>query len=402
MPNSIKTDFLVIGGGIVGLTIAETLKSKFPDASVTVLEKEREIGLHSSGRNSGVMHSGIYYPAESIKAKVCGQGAREMIDWCLERKLTVNKIGKVIVPVRREDGAQVDLLLQRAHQNGVNASKINKQQLQEIEPEAQSATDEAIYCPDTSVIDPQAVLARKVDELKALGIEIHLGTPFQSVDPEKRILNAGGKKFCYGHVVNAAGLYADKVAHVFGAAHELTLLPFKGMYWKLSPAACIKVKHLIYPVPDLRVPFLGVHTTTTTDGSVYLGPTAAPAFGRENYGGLQGVNLLDTGAILYRLAEQFAYNKQGFRNLFFQEMPKYLKKHFYEAAKDVLPNLRIEDLSPCAKVGIRAQMLDTQKKELVTDFLVKTQENQTHVLNAISPAFTSSMPFARMVVEQIN
>lgn len=402
MRTELRADFLVIGAGIVGLTVAEALKVKFPDASVVVLEKENAIGMHSSGRNSGVMHSGIYYPAESIKAKVCGQGAREMVDWCLDRKLIVNKIGKVITPVRTEDGGQIDLLLQRAQINGVNAVRINEQELLEIEPEAKSAIGQAIFCPDTSVIDPKAVLAQKVNELKALGVDIRLGMTFQKAAPTESKLYAGGNVFLYGHVVNAAGLYADKVAHAFGAASELTLLPFKGMYWKLAPQANIKVRHLIYPVPDLRVPFLGVHTTTTVDGSIYLGPTAAPAFGRENYQGVQGVNLEDVGSILYRLAEQFAYNKQGFRNLVYQEMPKYLKKHFYQAAKAVLPNLKIQDLIPCAKVGIRAQMLDTEKKELVTDFLVKTQENQTHILNAISPAFTSSMPFARMIVDQIN
>lgn len=402
MSKSIHTDFLIVGGGIVGLTIAEALKIKFSTASITVLEKENAIGVHSSGRNSGVMHSGIYYPAESIKAKVCGLGAKEMVDWCLDRKLVVNKIGKVIVPVRAEDGKQIDVLLQRARLNGVNAERINEGELKRLEPEARSATGEAIYCPDTSVIDAKAVLTQKVKELIALGVDIRFSTPFRSADPKSNTVHAGSNVFSYGRVINAAGLFADKVAHEFGIANELVLLPFKGMYWKLSYEANIKLNHLIYPVPDLRVPFLGVHTTTTTDGSVYLGPTAAPAFGRENYGGWQGVNLQDTASILYRLAEQFAYNKQGFRNLVFQEMPKYLKSHFYLAAKAVLPSLKCDDLIPCSKVGIRAQMLDTNKKELVTDFLVKTHKNQTHILNAISPAFTSSMPFARMVVDQID
>lgn len=398
----ITADFLVVGAGIVGLTVAEALKLKFPDASVVILEKEKAIGLHSSGRNSGVMHSGIYYPAESIKAKVCGQGAGEMIDWCLDRKLTVNKIGKVIVPVRVEDGAQVDLLLQRAKLNGVNAERVGEAALKKLEPEAKSATGEAIYCPDTSVIDPNAVLSQKINELTSLGVKIHLDSPFQRVELATNQVYAGSKVFAFGHIINTAGLFADKIAHAFGVGQELILLPFKGMYWKLSPQAKIKVNHLIYPVPDLRVPFLGVHTTTTTDGSVYLGPTAAPAFGRENYRGLQGVNLQDTSSILYRLTEQFVYNNQGFRNLVFQETPKYLKRNFYLAAKAVLPNLKPDDLVPCSKVGIRAQLLDIAKKELVTDFLVKTEKNQTHVLNAISPAFTSSMPFARMIVDQIN
>lgn len=395
-------DFLIIGAGIVGITIAETLKKKFPDARIILLEKENSVGLHSSGRNSGVMHSGIYYSAESIKAKVCGQGAREMVDWCEDRNIGVKKIGKVIVPIRKEDGAQIDLLLERARINGVNAIRIDDKELRVIEPEARSASGEAIFCSDTSVIDPKAVLQQKVKELKGLGVSIHIGTAFHKAVAAESRLYAGANSYTYGYVINAAGLHADKVAHAFGVGRHLIMLPFKGMYWKLSPESKIKLNHLVYPVPDLRVPFLGVHTTTAADGNIYLGPTAAPAFGRENYQGFEGINLGDASSILYRLAEQFAYNKQGFRALVCQEVPKYFKSNFYQAAKAVLPNLEIKDLLPCAKVGIRAQMLDINKKELVTDFIVKKQLNQIHILNAISPAFTSSIPFARMVVDKIT
>ncbi len=402
MKNPLIVDFLIIGAGIVGLTIAEELKLKFPRLKIAVLEKEEKIGMHSSGRNSGVMHSGIYYPAGSIKAKLCGAGAREMVAWCEERKLPVNKIGKVIVPLAIEDAVQIDLLLERAKSNGVTAYSLSESELAKLEPKARSGFGRAIFCPETSVIDPQAVLQQKKNELEAAGVLIITGVRWFNVDVKSNALETREGRISYGHIINAAGLHADKVSHLFGVAQNLTLLPFKGMYWKLSKSSNVKPNHLIYPVPDLRVPFLGVHTTTTIDGSVYLGPSAAPAFGRENYQGLKGIGFYDGVQICMRLAEQFYYNKQGFRNLVWKESPKYLKKYFYKSAKLVLPELKIEDLLPCAKVGIRAQMLDVEKKELVTDFMVFYEKNQTHILNAISPAFTSSMPFAKMVVEKIN
>lgn len=402
MIKTMNADFLIIGAGIVGLTIAEELKARNPKSKIIVLEKEDKIGLHSSGRNSGVMHSGIYYPAGSIKAKLCGMGAKEMVAWCEDRNLPVNRIGKVIVPVGDGDDVQIDLLLERAKLNSVNAVSLTESELEKIEPATRSISGRAIYCPETSVIDPKAVLLQKSCELKGAGVSIVTSSGLFEVDAKSKILKTKESMFSYGHVINAAGLHADSVAHAFGVAKNLTLLPFKGMYWKLSNSSQVKPTHLIYPVPDLRVPFLGVHTTTTIDGSVYLGPSAAPAFGRENYHGLKGVNLKDGFQIGIRLVEQFCYNNQGFRNLVRQESPKYLKRYFYASAKKVVPKLKIEDLLPCLKVGIRAQMLDIEKKELVTDFLIVSKESQTHVLNAISPAFTSSMPFAKMIVDKIT
>lgn len=388
-------DYLIVGAGIVGLTIARQLRiSKGKDANIVVLEKESAIGMHSSGRNSSVMHSGIYYPAQSLKAKVCGTGAREMVAWCKERNLPVLPLGKVLVPVREEDGPQIDLLLERAQQNGVEASKIDAKQLSELEPEARSATGEAIWVPSTSVIDPKAVIKTLVSELKSENINILTDASFLSVDKEKQEVSTPKGSIGYRHLINCAGLHADTVAHAFGAGRQYTLLPFKGLYWKLDEKSGIGIRHLIYPVPDLRVPFLGVHTTTSTDGAVYLGPTAVPAWGRENYRGLDGVQFRETGKILYHLGCQYIENKQGFRLLAYQEGRRYFKRWFAEAAQGILPRLKARHLLPCDKVGIRAQMLDTSKGELVTDFLIERGEQETHILNGISPAFPEHYHFA--------
>lgn len=392
-------DFVVIGAGIVGLTIALELKRRLPNARIILLEKEPEPGRHSSGRNSGVLHSGIYYPPDSLKAHVCGQGAREMADFCRDRRLPLNRIGKVLLPLRQEDASQLDLLEVRAAANRVAVARLDEAGLKALEPEARSATGEALFVPSTSVVSSSDVLTTIVKDAEDARIEILCGGSLGSVDPAKCELVWGDDRISYGHAVNTAGLHADLVAHKFGVGRRYTLLPFKGIYWKLDPASGIELRHLIYPVPDLRVPFLGIHTTTAIDGTVYLGPTAIPAFGRENYRGWTGITGSELLRILSNLGRQYFSDRNGFRHLAWQEGRRYVKSHFAQAAQQLLPRVRPEHLLPCTKVGIRAQMLDKDTGELVTDFLVVGGPASTHVLNAISPAFTSAFPFARHVCE---
>ena len=392
-------DFLVIGAGIVGLTIALELKRRHPGASVVVLEKEPEPGRHSSGRNSGVLHSGIYYPPDSLKAQVCRQGCLEMIAYCEERGLPLNRIGKVLVPLRAEDGPQLDLLEQRGAANGVATERLDAAGLAQIEPEARSATGQALLVPITSVVSSAAVFASVMAEAEAAGIDILCGRQLGDVLAEERVLTFGGEPVAYGHAINTAGLHADSVAQRFGVGRRYTLLPFKGLYWRLDPAAGIALNHLVYPVPDLRVPFLGVHTTTAIDGTIYIGPTAVPAFGRENYRGWQGVSPGELAHILGLIAGQYASGRDGFRRLAWQEGRRYFRRWFAEAARALLPRLRPEHLLPCDKVGIRAQMLDRRSRRLVTDFVVEQGVSSTHVINAISPAFTSAFPLARHVCD---
>jgi len=394
-----RCDYLVIGAGVVGLTLALEIKRRQPAARVVVLEKEREPGRHSSGRNSGVLHSGIYYPPASIKAQVCGQGAREMAAYCKERGLPLNPIGKILVPVNDGDAAQLDMLEERGPLNGVAVRRLDRAELSRLEPEAGSATGEALLVAQTSVVSSQAVLASIVEDVRRAGIEIRCDAAVKSVDASARTVVWGSTAIAFGHVFNTAGLHADTVAHRFGVGRDYTLLPFKGLYWKLDPAAGIAINHLIYPVPDLRVPFLGVHTTTAIDGTVYIGPTSVPGFGRENYHGLDDVRPRELVRILGHLANQYLAGRNGFRRLAWQEGRRYFKPWFADAARKILPRLRPEHLLPCDKVGIRAQMLDKRNGELVTDFLVEAGPHSTHVLNAISPAFTSAFPLARRLAD---
>jgi L-2-hydroxyglutarate oxidase LhgO len=392
-------DFVVIGAGIVGLSIARELKRRAPNATVVVLEKEDRPGRHSSGRNSGVLHSGIYYPAGSLKARICGQGAREMAEYCEARGLPLRRIGKVLVPTRAEDAPQLEVLAERAAANGVEVERLDAAAVARREPEARSATGQALFVPATAVVSSADVMASLAEEAAKAGIELRCGGALGAVDAARRELTWSGERIAYGHVVNAAGLHADSVAHRFGVGRRYTLLPFKGIYWKLDPGSGIRINHLIYPVPDLRVPFLGVHTTTAIDGSIYVGPTAVPAFGRESYRGLEGVTVGELFRIARLLARQYASGRDGFRRLAWQEGRRYSKRRFAEAAQALLPRLRSEHLLACDKVGIRAQMLDLEEGRLVTDFLVEAGPHSTHVLNAVSPAFTSAFPLARLVCD---
>lgn len=393
-------DFLIIGGGVVGLTIARELKLRWPDQSVIVLEKEPAPGMHSSGRNSGVLHSGIYYPPDSLKAKVCGRGAIEMAAYHEEHKLRLDRRGKILVVTNEFDAPQLDLLQARASQNGIQAERIDAQQLSELEPEARSATGDALWVPGTSVGSPLAMMEVLRNEIEKMEVGLRCNTSIAQVRAtEKTLLLQDGTRLGYGHVINAAGLHADRVAHQFGCGLNYTLLPFKGIYWKLDPSAGIRINHLVYPVPDLGMPFLGVHTTTTTDGVTYLGPTAVPAFGRENYRGLEGITPHGLARIVAILARQYLSGKDGFRRLALQEGPRYFKPWFAQAARAILPRLRSAHLLPSEKIGIRAQMFDKQAGRLVTDFLVERGPASTHILNTISPAWTSAFPFARHICD---
>ena len=396
----ISVDYFIVGAGIIGLSVAKELKARRPKSKVLVLEKELVPGLHSSGRNSGVLHSGIYYPPDSLKAKVCRQGSLEMAAYCKERKLPLNQIGKILLPLNADDAHQLDLMEDRAPKNGVLVHRLDRKALSKKEPEARSATGEALFVPGTSVGDSSAVINSIYNECLLAGIEVKCSSVISQVDiSKKKVQLSDGTQLIYGHLINASGLHADSVAHQFSVGKKYTLLPFKGIYWKLSPDSGIRVNHLIYPVPDLRVPFLGVHTTTSIDGNVYLGPTAVPAFGRENYRGLEGVTVSELLRITNLLIKQTFAGKDGFRRLAWQEGRRYFKPWFADAARQILPRLKSTDLLPCSKVGIRAQMYDRHNQKLVNDFVVEKGENSTHILNAISPAWTSAFPFARYVID---
>lgn len=393
-------DYIIIGAGIVGLTVARELLSRESDAKVLILEKEPEVGRHGSGRNSGVLHSGIYYPEGSLKARMCASGAKLMAEYCDDNNLPIARLGKVILPIKENDGPQLDLLFQRAQANGARVELLDEQQLHEYEPSTRTATGKALLSPDTAVVEPRPIVFHLLQELVDKGVEVQFDSEIKHVDASNSQLTTKSGQYGYGWLFNSSGQYADKVGKLFGVGESFTLLPFKGIYYKLSGSSKVICNSLIYPVPDLNVPFLGVHYTRKINGEIYLGPTAVPAMGREHYAGLEGMSLSESIAILFRLGQQYALNKQGFRHFSHSEALRFFKSKFAEAARYLTPELKNEDLLSCDKVGIRAQLLDVKKHELVMDFVVENGINSTHVLNAISPAFTCSMSFAKYIVDQ--
>ncbi|MDX2346782.1 MAG: L-2-hydroxyglutarate oxidase [Legionella sp.] len=397
-----KADFLIIGAGILGLSLARALKLEHPDASIIILEKENQIGLHASGRNSGVLHSGIYYPEKSLKAQLCLEGNRKLAAYCDERKLPISRIGKIILPTKPTDDAILQMLYQRATHNGANVKLIDEHELKQIEPAVQTATGQALFSPETAVVDSKAILNHLYHSLIQQGVNIYLNNRCSDINPKLKTLTTNNKSFAYGHLFNTAGLYADVIAKACGITDRFTMIPFKGLYFELSNTSSIPINHLIYPVPDMNVPFLGVHFTKSTNGRIYVGPTAIPVFGRENYQGLKGANVKDSWETLTALGRQYYSNKQGFRTYTHQEVARFIPKNFVAAAQALIPQLTRQDLKKSAKVGIRAQLFDRKKGELVMDFMIKNTENETHVLNAVSPGFTSAFSFSQYIVQSFS
>jgi L-2-hydroxyglutarate oxidase len=401
----VKTDIAILGGGMVGLALAHQLVERWPEISIIVVDKEEQLGRHSSGRNSGVLHAGVYYPPNTLKAQVCVEGSRRLRAWCEAESLPVLSCGKVIAPQVLELDGQLDLLLDRGRANGADVQLIGEAEFQHRVPFGRTASGRALWSPDTCVVKPRLVLQRLEQRLREKGVAFQLGTRVVRVQPEARTLSlqghaGAGDTLTYGHLFNATGLQADRLAQAFGLAEQCTLLPFKGLYWQLDPRAPFHFSTNLYPVPDLNVPFLGVHVTPSPDGTISLGPTAIPAWGRENYRGLEGVELVMAAQFLGDLASQWWRNAGGFRRYAREQALHGLKPLFLKAAQALVPGLRSEHLIPSEKVGIRAQLYDRRSGSLVQDFRLEHGEASTHVLNAISPAFTASFALADLILDQ--
>lgn len=385
---------IICGAGITGLSIAhELVKDGITD--IKIIEKENSLGRHASGRNSGVLHAGIYYTPDSLKAKFCLKGNMLMKQYCKENGLTLIENGKVIVTKKESEIPILHELYRRAKCNSAEVELIDEKTLKEIEPYAKTY-EQALYSPLTAVINPQEILLSLGKELENSGVKIHKGVILKGIKGKNLLTNKG--ELSFELFINSAGAHADRIAHSFGLAKQYRIVPFKGLYKKLKEDKSHLVRGNIYPVPDIKNPFLGVHFTKVHDGTVYVGPTATPALGRENYGLLDDIGF-ETLKILWRDFSLLLSNEK-FRNTALIEIKKYLKVNFYKDIKDMIEGVEPSDLIASKKVGIRPQLIDIDKKELVMDFLVIKDGNAIHILNANSPAFTSAFAFAEYVVKE--
>ena len=395
--NQRSTSYLIIGAGIIGLTIARELVARGAK-DILIIEKESRPGVHASGRNSGVLHAGIYYHSDTNKARYCQQGSKLMKQFCHARGLPICSTKKVVVTRSEQEITTLNNLYVRAQANGATVSMIDQQELREVEPLARSV-EHALLSHDTAVVNPNQVMMALVDELAENGVAIQLGCAFLSRISENCVkTNQGAIEFQF--CINAAGSYAEVIAQHFGLGHEYRSLPFKGTYKKFIPTpGGPTVNGNIYPVPDLRNPFLGVHFTRSAAGEIYVGPTAIPCFGRENYQGVRGVGA-ELLPVLFGSAHLF-FTNPGFRRVALTEPRKYLLEFLYRDAKKIVKQLDKAQLHRSTKVGIRPQLIHWPSKTLVMDFLFEKTHNSLHVLNAISPAFTCSMAMARDLVADI-
>lgn len=389
-------DYLIIGAGIIGLNIARNLKLRFPQAKILVLEKEKEVAQHGSGRNSGVLHAGFYYTANSLKAKFTKEGNAALKEFCKQRGLKVNACAKVVVALNESELEGLHELKRRGDLNGVELKLINEEELASLYPNVKTHK-KALLCPSTATVDPKAVTKEFALVIQELGVELILDAKYLSSD--KNLIKTSKGEFFAKKVINCAGLYADKIAKDFGFCKDYVIIPFKGVYLK-DKNNISNLKTNIYPVPNLANPFLGVHYTLSVNNESKIGPSAIPAFWRENYKGFDNFKLNEFVQILYYEAKLFLTNAFGFRSLAFNEIKKYRMSYLKSLALKLTQKMNHEGYDSWSTPGIRAQLLDKRSLELVQDFVVQGDENSIHVLNAVSPAFTSSMPFAAWVVEE--
>ena len=394
----VTTDFLVIGGGIIGINVARRLKRQFTDATVTVIEKESHCGAHASGRNSGVLHAGFYYSPESLKAKFTRLGNKLLTEYCESKHIPMNRCGKLVVAKDGSEHSALDELLRRGQANDIDLQAITEEEAKSIEPRVKTF-QRALFSPTTSTVDPVKVLRSMTKDAIDEGVQVSCGVRYQKKTEQGIATSAGA--FSVGYLINAAGLYADKIAKDFGFSENYQILPFKGLYlYSDEPIGAIRTN--IYPVPDLQNPFLGVHVTVTSEGKAKIGPTAIPAFWREQYSGLANFRVQEFMDLTLRQMYLIGFSNFDFKKLAFQELRKYSRRHLVRLASSLLDGVQPGHYRSWGRPGIRAQLVNLKEKRLQMDFVLEGDDKSMHILNAVSPGFTCSIPFSEYVCERIQ
>jgi len=397
MTRTSQADFIVVGGGIVGLATAWRLSQRFADAKICLLEKERQVAQHQSGRNSGVLHSGIYYKPGSLRASTCRAGKLAMQEFCLEEDIRFEVCGKVIVAVSADEVPRLQAIHERGLQNGINCRLIDKHELHELEPHVTGV--QAIAVPEAGIVDYPAVCQRLAQQLMEAGHRIVVEQRVTAIraDSKQVEVRTDSEVYRAGFLVTCGGLYSDHLAKLSGLKPPAQIVPFRGEYYELVADRRELCRNLIYPVPDPAFPFLGVHFTRMVSGEVECGPNAVFALAREGY---------SWGHVRWgELAESLRY--KGFHKLATRnwrmglgEIRRSLSKRaFVKALQRLIPGVSEADLRPC-RSGVRAQAL-TSEGTMVDDFLWVTEGRMVHVCNALSPAATASLEIGRQIVDRV-
>jgi len=392
MPNY---EVAIVGGGIVGLATAYRLAQAHPNCSITVLEKEDRVAAHQTGHNSGVIHSGVFYEPGSLKAKNCRTGKRALVAFCEEHGVDYEMCGKVVVATHEREVPELNRIQEKGVANRVECTRIGPERLRDLEPWVEGVA--ALHVPEAGIVDYPGVARALAADLRARDYPIQTGTAVLDLHPapDAVTIETTAGDVTARHVVNCAGLYADRVAEMSGQDVNVQIVPFRGEYYELVPERRPLCRNLIYPVPDPSFPFLGVHFTRMVDGRVECGPSAVLAFAREGYR-LTDVNWQE-------LREILAY--PGFRRLAarhwrkgLRELLQSLSKAVYlRAARHLIPEVRMDDLV-ASRAGVRAQALHPDGS-LEDDFLIRTTDRVVNVLNAASPAATSALNIGSLLVQ---
>ena len=391
-------DAAIIGGGIVGLATAYNLTQKHPQKRVLVLEKEPRVAAHQTGHNSGVLHSGIYYKPGSLKARNCRTGKQAMEQFCERHEVPYDICGKVIVAVDESELPVLERIYQRGQENGVRCEIIDRDRLQELEPHA--AGIKAIHVPEAGIVNYAAVCRKMAEILQNHDGQVITGARVYGVrgGDSEVVLQTTAGDFTARYAINCGGLHCDRLAKISGERPQSKILPFRGEYYDLKPEAEHLCRNLIYPTPNPKFPFLGVHFTRMIEGGVECGPNAVFAFAREGYR-KRDINLYDLfDALTYPGFLKLAWKhwRMGAGEMW----RSFSKAAFVKALQRLMPEIRSDQLTP-ARAGVRAQAISPQG-DMVDDFVIQSSRRMIHVGNAPSPAATSSLNIGKLIVEQLE
>ncbi|WP_158108360.1 L-2-hydroxyglutarate oxidase [Vibrio furnissii] len=394
-------DYVIVGGGIVGVSTAWQLKQQYPDKSILLVEKEAGFSRHQTGHNSGVIHAGVYYAPGSLKADFCKRGVERTVSFCAKHDIPVENCGKLLVATNAVELERMQALFERCQQNELDVALLDAAQLKLAEPNITGLG--AIYVKTTSIVNYRLVTEKMAEEFKALGGEVCLSTEVVGLNETEQEISVQCRykgspiTFHSQFLVSCSGLMADRMTKMLGLATDFQIIPYRGEYYRLAPKHNQVVKHLIYPIPDPELPFLGVHLTRMIDGSVTVGPNAVQGFKREGYGKVN-ISVRD----VWEMLSFSGFWKVTAKNLKtgVVEMKNSLWKPGYlQLVRKYCPSIELTDLQPYP-AGIRAQAV-LSDGTLVHDFLFAESPRSLHVCNAPSPAATSAMPIGEYICQKI-
>ena len=391
-------DYVVIGGGIVGLSTAWQLQQNFPDCKILLLEKESQLAFHQTGHNSGVIHSGIYYEPGSLKADFCKAGLTATIDFCNAHDIAFEQCGKLLVATNELENSRLTALLQRARQNQIDVELLDANALRALEPRVEGIG--ALHVPSTGIVDYRQVSEHMARLLRDLGGEIRLGAKVTGLSEKNdsiEIRTAAGEHFQARYLISCSGLMADRVARMLDIDIDFQVIPYRGEYYRLPADKTDIVNHLIYPVPDPDLPFLGVHLTRMIDGSVTVGPNAVQGWKREGYGSIN-ISLKDVLSMA-GFSGFWKVAGRNFRTGIAETRDSLWKPGYLKRVQKYCPSIELNDLLPYP-AGIRAQAVSSNGT-LIHDFLFAETARSLHVCNAPSPAATAAIPIGQHIVRKI-